>query len=154
MSKLLIAALVGFALPAMASDIVVPEKKEIKKVPRAATSISKVHKLKTIDVAQLETMMQKEKDNVVIFDANNEKTRQKEGIIPGAKILPKVTDYDIALLPTTKSTNLIFYCANTMCTASHDAAKVAIKAGYTNVRVLAPGIQGWKEAGKSTEAFN
>ena len=113
----------------------------------------KAEQFKSINVAELETMMKKQKDNVVVFDANNDKTRQKEGIIPGAKILPKVSDYDVALLPTAKNTNLVFYCANTMCTASHDAAKVAMKAGYTNVLVLAPGIQGWKEAGKGTQTF-
>ena len=32
--------------------------------------------------------------------------------------------------------------------ASHEAARRAVDAGYTNVEVMADGIKGWKEAGK------
>jgi rhodanese-related sulfurtransferase len=32
--------------------------------------------------------------------------------------------------------------------ASHEAARRAVGAGYTNVEVMADGIKGWKEAGK------
>lgn len=144
MKQLILAAILAFVGNAMA---------EVSMPTETPKEVKKVHKLKTINVAELETMLKTAKDNVVIFDANNDQTRKKEGVIPGSKILPKVNDYDIALLPTTKSTNLVFYCANEMCTASHDAAKVAIKAGYTNVRVLAPGIKGWKDSGKTTETY-
>jgi rhodanese-related sulfurtransferase len=34
--------------------------------------------------------------------------------------------------------------------ASHAAARRAVKAGYKNVRVMADGIVGWKEAGQKT----
>lgn len=148
--SLLIVATI-LALSARANDTA--ETKKPMKVPRAATSISKVHKLKMIHVADLQNMMDTQKDNLVIFDANGETTRKKEGMIPGAKPLTSANDYDLAVLPTNKTTNLVFYCANTMCTASHDAANKAIKAGYTNVRVLAEGIKGWKDAKKPTETF-
>ena len=32
--------------------------------------------------------------------------------------------------------------------ASHEAARRATAAGYTNVEVMKDGIKGWKEAGK------
>ena len=41
--------------------------------------------------------------------------------------------------------------ANAKRMASHGAAQRAVEAGYTNVKVLADGIQGWKKAGQPTE---
>jgi rhodanese-related sulfurtransferase len=35
--------------------------------------------------------------------------------------------------------------------ASHEAARRAVKAGYTNVSVMAAGIAGWHEAGLRVE---
>ena len=140
MKKYFMLTLLAFALPVMAAD---------KPSHKAAGA----NNFKTIQVAELEKMISAEKNKTFIYDANNNETRKKEGVIPAAKALPKVSDYDTALLPADKKANLVFYCANTMCTASHDAAKVAMKAGYTNVYVLSPGIKGWKEAGKNTETF-
>lgn len=37
--------------------------------------------------------------------------------------------------------------------ASHEAARVAVKAGYKNVSVMADGIQGWVEAGQATQKY-
>jgi len=34
--------------------------------------------------------------------------------------------------------------------ASHEAARRAVKAGYTDVSVMADGIAGWKAAGEPT----
>jgi hypothetical protein len=34
--------------------------------------------------------------------------------------------------------------------ASHEAARRAVKAGYTDVSVMADGIAGWKAAGEAT----
>lgn len=104
---------------------------------------------KLIHVADLQKEM---KGTVYIFDANNEGTRTKEGVIPGAKLLPSSNQYDAkATLPADKGASLVFYCANTECMASHSAAKRASEAGYTNVKVMADGIQGWKAAGQKTE---
>jgi rhodanese-related sulfurtransferase len=36
--------------------------------------------------------------------------------------------------------------------ASHEAARRAVKAGYTDVNVMADGIAGWKAAGQPTVA--
>lgn len=85
----------------------------------------------------------------VVLDANGEKTRKKDGVVPGAKLLSSASKYDVAKeLPADKKTPLVFYCANTMCTASHVAAERALKAGYTDVSIMEDGIQGWKKRGK------
>jgi rhodanese-related sulfurtransferase len=46
---------------------------------------------------------------------------------------------------------VIFYCANTLCSASHHAAKKAILLGWTNVRVIPEGIFGWVRVGRPVE---
>ena len=43
------------------------------------------------------------------------------------------------------------YCANPQCSAYLAAATAAKKLGYTNVKHLTAGIQGWKAAGEKTE---
>ncbi len=108
---------------------------------------------KVIHTSELDKWMT-EKKEVHIFDANTEKTRTTDGVIPGATTLTSSTSYEVAkVLPASKDANLVFYCANTACMASHEAAKRATEAGYKNVSVLADGIQGWKSAGKPTEKY-
>ncbi len=119
---------------------------------KSAKDFGKKDKFKLIDVPALETMMKASK--VQIYDANNEKTRLSDGLIPGAKALETVSQYDVKkTLPTDTKTPLVFYCANTQCTASHTAAKRATEAGYIDVNVMSDGIQGWKKAGKPTEKY-
>jgi len=86
-------------------------------------------------------------------DANGDGTRKKMGVIPGAVLLGDEDDYDLKLLPADKSKQLVFYCANTHCGASHHAASRAITAGYTNVKVMPAGIAGWVSAGKKTQTL-
>jgi rhodanese-related sulfurtransferase len=86
----------------------------------------------------------------VAVDANGDSTRRRMGVIPGAVLLRDTGAVD--QLPTDKATGLVFYCANSACGASHEAAEKAIIAGYTHVRVLPDGIAGWVKAGKRTAA--
>jgi rhodanese-related sulfurtransferase len=84
-------------------------------------------------------------------DANGNETRRRMGVIPGAVLL---TDADsIDKLPSDKTKSLVFYCANPACGASHHAARKAITAGYTHVKVLPEGIAGWVKAGKKTSSI-
>jgi rhodanese-related sulfurtransferase len=85
-----------------------------------------------------------------LFDANSEATRNEHGVIPGAVLLQSYSEYDLAVLPTDKASDIVFYCGSTRCTASDKAAARAQEAGYTNVSVLREGIKGWKAAGKPT----
>ena len=93
-----------------------------------------------------------QKGKAAIFDVNGAGVRTKFGVIPGATLLSSSSQYDLSVLPKNKATKLVFYCANTRCTAAPTAAERAIGAGYTDVNVLHVGIAGWKEAGKKTDA--
>lgn len=87
----------------------------------------------------------------VPVDANGEGTRKKMGIVPGAVLLTDSETFNLSELPADKSKELVFYCANTRCGASHDAAEKAMTAGYTNVKVMPEGIAGWVKAGKKVQ---
>jgi len=84
-------------------------------------------------------------------DANNPTTRAHEGVVPGAVLLTDSDSFALTELPTDKAKELVFYCANTHCGASHHAASKAIAAGYTNVKVMPEGIAGWVKAGKKVQ---
>jgi rhodanese-related sulfurtransferase len=99
-----------------------------------------------VTVAELSSL-KKAKAAVAVLDANDRETRAKMGIIPGAILLTGFEDYSLSQLPKNKSTKLVFYCANTMCSASEAAAQRATAAGYTDVATLPVGIKGWAEAG-------
>jgi rhodanese-related sulfurtransferase len=86
-------------------------------------------------------------------DANGEGTRKKMGIVPGAVLLSDYETFAASELGTDKSKNLVFYCANTSCGASHEAASRARTAGYKNVKVMPDGIAGWVKAGKKVQAI-
>lgn len=89
---------------------------------------------------------------VAVYDANGEKVRKSDGVVPGAKMLSSSDEYDVAKeLPANKDTKLVFYCANERCTASHDAADRATKAGFANVYVMSDGIKGWNAMGKTAK---
>ena len=114
-----------------------------------------IDNFKLIHVSDLTQMMTTDTTHVAIFDANTDDTRKVNGIIPGAKLLTSSKSYDIAkTLPTDKTTQLVFYCVNTACMASHAAAARAATAGYKNVSVMADGIQGWKKSGQKTTTLN
>jgi rhodanese-related sulfurtransferase len=84
-------------------------------------------------------------------DANGKETRAKMGVIPGARLLTSSTQFAATELPASKDSKLVFYCANTRCQASHQAAQRAVDFGYTDVSVLPDGIKGWVDAGQATE---
>ena len=107
--------------------------------------------LKQMSLSELDRLLEEKK--VSVFDANSEKTRAKFGVIPGAVLLSDIAKYPLDLLPSAKDQKLVFYCANTKCTASSIAAHRALEAGYADVAVLPDGIMGWKQAGKTTQAI-
>ena len=112
-------------------------------------------KFQLIHVADLAPIVKEASKTVFIFDANNAETRQKNGVIPGAKLLASSSEYDVkTTLPADKNAKLVFYCANEQCMASHGAAKRAADAGFKNVNVLADGIIGWVKAGQTVAKAN
>ena len=72
-------------------------------------------------------------------------------MVPGAVLLTDSESFALTELPADKAKELVFYCANTHCGASHHAASKAITAGYTNVKVMPEGIAGWVKAGKKVQ---
>jgi len=84
-------------------------------------------------------------------DANGEATRKHMGVVPGAVLLSDSENYQLSELPKDKDTPLVFYCANTACSASHEAAEKAVTAGYQHVEVMRDGIAGWVKAGNKTQ---
>lgn len=69
---------------------------------------------KLIYVADLAALRVDPNSQVVILDANVEDTRDKYGVIPGARLLTSYGNYDVATeLPPARNAKLVFYCANT-----------------------------------------
>jgi rhodanese-related sulfurtransferase len=65
--------------------------------------------------------------------------------VPGAIHLDP-TGNDVAALPSNKNALVVFYCSNPWCRKAPNAARRAKSLGYTNVRVMAAGIEGWLRA--------
>ncbi|NVB80779.1 MAG: rhodanese-like domain-containing protein [Kofleriaceae bacterium] len=111
------------------------------------------NKVNVPSVSVDEVDQQLAKGDCVPVDANGQKTREKMGTLPGAVLLTDSEQYGVSELPADKSKQLVFYCANTQCGASHEAAERAITAGYTNVKVMPEGIAGWVKAGKKVSSI-
>ena len=116
---------------------------------RDEAAASRPARIASVSVDQLDRMLAH--SECVAVDANENTTRQRMGVIPGAVIL---RDGDLAdQLPRDKAEHLVFYCANEACRASEEAAEQARVAGYTHVEVMPAGIAGWVRAGKKTSAL-
>ncbi len=116
----------------------------------AATDKAAVAAVPTVSVDECDQQIAKGAQAV---DANGDQTRKKLGVVPGAVLLTDSETFAVTELPADKTKPLVFYCANTSCGASHEAAGKALTAGYTNVKVMPEGIAGWVKAGKKTQAI-
>ncbi len=88
------------------------------------------------------------RDDVAIVDSRPKGRRYDVGHIPGAISIPdRKFDKMTELLPTDRSTLLIFYCGGEKCQLSHNSAYKAQELGYTNVKVFSAGYPAWKKAG-------
>ncbi|WP_370546260.1 rhodanese-like domain-containing protein [Edwardsiella tarda] len=86
--------------------------------------------------------------NVYFLDVNTPEIWHR-GRIPGAIYINQENWQ--SLLPHDRQATLIFYCANQLCLASHDAAKMSMALGYHHVFHMADGIFGWITSGRPTE---
>ena len=120
-----------------------------KKTTSTDESSQQAAKLPMVTVDEVDQAIAK--GDCTPVDANGEGTRKKMGTLPGAVLLTDSETFNVSELPQDKSKTLVFYCANTQCGASHQAAEKAITAGYTNVKVMPDGIAGWVKAGKKTQ---
>lgn len=102
------------------------------------TALAVATEVQILTPSQVYSELQKQR--VTVFDVNPE-TIYKRGHVPKAKNISfNETQH---LLPESKTARIIFYCMNEMCSASHQAAETAIKAGYKNVARMPAGIAGW-----------
>jgi rhodanese-related sulfurtransferase len=106
-------------------------------------------KVGSVTPDELQSLLDGKKAQAI--DANNDATRSREGVVPGATLLSNYREYDLSVLPSDKAMKLVFYCANEQCGASHKAAARAVLAGWGDVAVMPAGIAGWKSSGKKTE---
>jgi len=116
---------------------------------REQPAASEAAKIAQVSVDQLDRMLAH--SDCVAVDANENTTRRRMGVIPGAVILRDGALAD--QLPRDKAEHLVFYCANEACRASEEAAEQARVAGYTHVEVMPAGIAGWVRAGKKTASL-
>jgi rhodanese-related sulfurtransferase len=89
---------------------------------------------------------------VTVIDVNSDE-RFQEGHVPGAVHL-NGAEYTEADLPADKTSAVVFYCSNALCRKAPNAAKRAMKMGYTDVRVMASGIKGWVGRRLPTESIS
>jgi hypothetical protein len=69
-------------------------------------------KFRLIELSELESL-QKGQPPATVLDANDAEFRDKNGVIPGAKLLSSFDHYDIQKeLPADKNAPLVFYCSN------------------------------------------
>ena len=70
-------------------------------------------KFQLIEISQLESLQRDTRSRVTVLDANEPDVREKDGVIPGAKLLSSFNRYDIQKeLPADKNAPLVFYCTN------------------------------------------
>ena len=67
-------------------------------------------KIPDITVDQLDHDLQAKAATAV--DCNGERTRKKQGVVPGAIIISDEDTFAATELPADKATKLVFYCAN------------------------------------------
>lgn len=102
------------------------------------------------DISLTDVKALTESKTAVIIDVNGGDS-YKEGHVPTALNFEAIEDKLAANLPADKNTLIVAYCGNPKCRAYLRAAKAAQKLGYTNVKHMAAGISGWKDAGLKTE---
>jgi rhodanese-related sulfurtransferase len=116
----------------------------------AALFAAAVHagEYKEITITELKADLAAKK--VTLLDANGSES-WTEGHIPGAIDFEASNSKLAKLLPKDKSALVVAYCGGPKCKAYQAAAQAAQKLGYKNIRHLAAGISGWKDAGEKTE---
>jgi len=102
------------------------------------------------DVSIKEVKVLTESKKAVIIDVNGTESFEK-GRVPGALNYEAIKDKLASTLPADKNTLIVAYCGNPKCKAYKEAADAAAKLGYTNVKHMSAGIQGWKSAGEKLE---
>lgn len=104
--------------------------------------IARLMGLSTISPGELLALAQTA--SATVFDVNSLPSWQRAHV-PSARHLDP-TRFQWGDLPQDRSAALVFYCSNPLCRKAPLAARRARELGYTNVRVMSAGIQGWLAA--------
>ena len=77
-----------------------------------ATAAGAQQKFQLIELPELEALQQS-RPPATVLDANDVEFREKNGVIPGAKLLSSFDHYDIQReLPADRNAPLVFYCSD------------------------------------------
>jgi rhodanese-related sulfurtransferase len=101
-----------------------------------------------VTIAEVKALVKTGK--AVIIDVNGSES-YAEGHVPGALDFEAIQPRLAKTLPKDKNFLIVAYCGGPKCMAYRSAAKAAEKLGYKNIKHMAAGISGWKEAGEKTE---
>jgi rhodanese-related sulfurtransferase len=147
-AALIIAPLVTFGVPILLTKVLtkdtVPEEvtNPTKKVTRSATPQQKLVDYVNIDVRELKSYIDDNKD-IYLLDVHipeQEHISSTDAFIP----FDELEAYK-AELPEDKDTEIVIYCRSG--NMSEMASQELIDMGYTNVKNLTGGIQAWKSEG-------
>jgi rhodanese-related sulfurtransferase len=124
--------------------------KKIIALMAAALMTASVYASEFADISMQDVKAAAGTKSAVIIDANSPAS-YKAGHVPGALSFATIKNNLAASLPTDKNALIIAYCGNPHCGAYLQAAKAAEKLGYTNIKHMADGIDGWNAAKMPTE---
>ena len=102
------------------------------------------------DISMQDVKAAADAKSAVIIDANSPDS-YKQGHVPGALSYAVIKEDLAAKLPADKNALIIAYCGNPHCPAYLQPAKAAEKLGYTNIKHMVDGIDGWRAANLPTE---
>jgi rhodanese-related sulfurtransferase len=102
------------------------------------------------DISMKDVKAAADTKSAVIIDANGPGSYATKGHVPTALDFNVIKDSLAASLPKDKNALIIAYCGNPKCGAYLRAAKAAQKLGYTNIKHMSDGIEGWKAANMPT----
>ncbi len=125
--------------------------KKIIALMAAALLTASVYAGEFADISMKDVQAAAAAKSAVIIDANSPDS-YKAGHVPGALSFADIKSDLAAKLPADKNTPIIAYCGNPGCGAYLQAAKAVQKLGYTNIKHMPAGIDGWNEAKMPTEA--
>lgn len=151
-----------FKNAASANDIIVDEvvSADVIKVgaENRAKNITKVIAslpagVTRVSAAELQELLKKGGERFQLIDSRpagkyNESHLPKAVSIP----LPELEKGGEKLLPADRGTTLVFYCGGLSCGLSPKSASIAVKLGFTDVRMYPEGEPGWKKLEYPTEA--
>ena len=116
----------------------------------AAMLTASVYAGEFADISMQDVKAASDTKSAVIIDANSAAS-YKAGHVPGALSWAAIKGDLAANLPADKNTEIIAYCGNPHCPAYAQAAVAAKELGYTNIKHMVDGIDGWRAANMPTE---